>query len=212
MSNDTAQIVDINPTLRIRIEYDRDVESPAEWDNVGQIAYYSHRECLGTENVTRDRMDEIATGIRDGSLIGMAVYAYVHSGVTIATTPFSCQWDSGQSGFIYTTKEKAIAEFGKKLMTAAVKEKTLKCLQGEVETFDQYLQGDVYGFILERVVRDDEGDEDGSSELDSCWGFYGQDYCLQEARASAECQVLADEKEALESTYWADRGVATEVA
>lgn len=36
----------------------------------------------------------------------------------------------------------------------------------EVKTFDQYLRGEIYGFIIETV--------DGE-HLDSCWGFYGED-------------------------------------
>ena len=39
-----------------------------------------------------------------------------------------------------------------------------KILEGEVETYNQYLTGDVYGFILEKP--------DGE-HIDSCWGFYG---------------------------------------
>lgn len=186
MSKDSVETIDINPTLRVRVEYDNHAESPGDWDNVGQIAYCSSRETLGTENVSRDRLDEIRDGIRDGSLIGMPVYAYVHSGATIATTPFSCPWDSGQSGFVYCTKEKAIEEFGKKIVTAKVRAKALKCLAGEVETFDQYITGQVYGFIVERVTRDEDGDEVDTEELDSCWGHYGLDYCKEQGIAAAK--------------------------
>ena len=45
------------------------------------------------------------------------------------------------------------------------REKVREWLEGEIETFDQYIRGDVYGFIVE---------EDGE-EIDSCWGFYGED-------------------------------------
>lgn len=198
MSKNSVEIIDINPTLRVRIEYDNDSGGPGEWDNVGQIAYCSSRETLGTERVSRDRLDEIRNGIRDGSLIGMPVYAYVHSGATISCgrklrdgtlipgNPFSCPWDSGQSGFVYCTKEKAIEEFGKKIVTAKVRAKALKCLAGEVETFDQYITGQVYGFIVERVIRDEDGDEVDTEELDSCWGHYGLDYCKEQGIAAAK--------------------------
>jgi hypothetical protein len=39
-------------------------------------------------------------------------------------------------------------------------------LQNEVKTYDQYLKGDVFGFLLE--------DQQGNY-IDSCWGFYGED-------------------------------------
>ena len=175
-------VINITPTLRIRIEQDTDPTSPEEWDNLGEIAYCSSSECLGTENVSRDRLDEIARGIRDGSLIGMPVWAYVHSGVTIKaayTNPFSCPWDSGQSGFVYTTKEKAIKEFGKTILTKKVREQALKCLVSEVETFDQYLTGDVYGYIIEEFV------EDEWQQFYSCWSFYDEEDCIEEAKSAA---------------------------
>lgn len=209
MNQYTVDTIDINPTLRIRIEQDTDPESPGEWDNVGKIAYRSSRETLGTENVSSERLDEISAGIRDGSLIGLPVYAFVHSGSTIATTPFNCPWDSGQSGFVYCTKEKAIKEFGKKVFTAEVREQALKCLQGEVEAFAQYLEGDIYGVIVERVIRDKDGDETDTETLDSCWGFYGLDYAREEAKTMGDHQAELDAEEAAEAQHWAERDVVT---
>jgi hypothetical protein len=210
----TYETVAISTSFRVRIEYDLDAESPAEWDNVGQIAYTSSRETLGTEHVSRERLDEIAAGIRDGSLIGLPVCAYIHGGATIRTTPFSCPWDSGQSGFVYTTREKAVKEFGKKRLTKAVIEKTLNRLRSEVEAFDQYLTGDVYGFIVERVIRDGDGDEVDTEELDSCWGFYGHEYAVAEGTAAGLCEYRRAWREALREArlrrYWAQRDVVTE--
>ncbi|HUX02457.1 MAG TPA: hypothetical protein VMY35_15960, partial [Phycisphaerae bacterium] len=51
------------------------------------------------------------------------------------------------------------------------------CLRAEVSTYDDYLTGQVFGYVVE--------DEDGN-DLDSCWGFYGEDYCRETARESAE--------------------------
>ena len=209
MNHDTVDTIDINPNLRVRIEYDTDPGSPRDWDNVGEIAYCSSRETLGSENVSRDRLDEISDGIVNGSLIGMPVYAYCHGGATISTKPFSCPWDSGQSGFVYCTKEKAIKEFGKKLMTKNVLDRTLKCLECEVDIFAQYLEGDVYGIIVERVIRDEDGDETDTEELDSCWGFYGLEYARTEAETMGDYQAKQDVKEAAEAQHWAERDVAT---
>ena len=55
-------------------------------------------------------------------------------------------------------------------------------MDNEVETYDKYLQGDVYGFTLtKKVVKQDkcphcgevikEYEED--EYIDSCWGFFG---------------------------------------
>lgn len=173
----TFQITD---RVSIRIEQDQDAESPADWgSNLGEITYNGRgRHCLGTEGVSNDRFEEISRQVLDGELIGIPVWAYVHSGSTIKAAwdnPFGCPWDSGRSGWAYCTKEKAIAEFGKKVMTRAVREKTIRCLIGGVETFNQYLSGDVYGWIVE---------VDGE-QVESCWGCYGFKYAESEARAAA---------------------------
>ena len=159
-------------TLRIRT--DDSPESPAEWSNLGQIAYCSNGYTLGTERVSRDRLDEIAQGIKDGSLIGLPVYAYIHSGVTISTGAFSCPWDSGQCGFVYCTRKQAIAEWGD---TPDCETNALRILRGEVKTFDQYLRGDVYGY----TITDKDGDV-----VDSCCGFYGMDAVKEESGSALE--------------------------
>jgi len=156
----------------LRILTDDHPDSPENWDNLGQIAYCSSRYTLGTEAVSNDRLDEIAAGIEDGSLIGLPVYAYVHSGATISTSPFYCPWDSGQSGFVYCKASDAEDEWAG---DSHFRANALRVLRGEVETFDQYLRGDVYGY----TITDKDGDE-----VDSCWGFFGIE-CAEEEALSA---------------------------
>ena len=50
-------------------------------------------------------------------------------------------------------------------------------MEGEVKEYDQYLTGDVWGFIIE--------DDDGN-ELDSHWGFFGFDDCKAAATRAAD--------------------------
>jgi hypothetical protein len=73
------------------------------------------------------------------------------------------------------------------------KKKAEMCLTSEVETYNQYLTGDVYGFKLIKLNQDkvkmymelyevdkfeNIPDEDliDLGEEDSCWGFYGTDW------------------------------------
>ena len=99
--------------------------------------------------------------------IVLKLYLYDHSGISLSTSPFSCPWDSSQVGYIYVSKETAYKEYGIKRITKEWKDKILLYLEGEVETFNQYLNNDVYGFTIE--------DEDGNV-IDSCGGFYGDDF------------------------------------
>ena len=103
----------------------------------------------------------------------LPLYLYDHSGITMSTSSFSCRWDSGQVGWIYITAEKIIEEYGQD--TPEQREEVKGYLQGEVETYDQYLTGDIWGFTLERMDTCDQGEEHAHHE-DSCWGFYGTDW------------------------------------
>ena len=71
-------------------------------------------------------------------------------------------------------RDKALAEFGGKRLTAACHEKAFGLMRAEVETYDQYLTGDIWN------VRIETGDGD---ILDSCGGFYGLDYAKEEGRS-----------------------------
>lgn len=162
----------------VRILVDQDPGSPTDWDNLGEIAY-TGRYVLGTQHCSRDELDEIAEGIESGRLIGLPVYAYVHGQATIRTSPFSCPWDSGQSGFVYCRASDAEDQWPG---DSHFRANALRVLAGEVKTFDQYLRGDVYGY----VVTDPEG-----NEVDSCWGLYGIEDAEQEARSALDFAARA---------------------
>jgi hypothetical protein len=110
----------------------------------------------------------------------LPLYLYDHSGITMNTTGFGCQWDSFQVGFIFISKQKMLQEYGGKIVTQKLKDRVTEYLKGEVETYDQYLTGDVYGY---RVFKVENGEEE---ELDSCWGFYGEEECISEAKGIVE--------------------------
>lgn len=90
----------------------------------------------------------------------LPLYLYDHSGITMSTGSFSCIFDSGQVGWIVCDNETIEREFD------GDRDLAEKCLESEVSVYDDYLTGNVYGFIVE--------DEDGE-HVDSCWGFYGDD-------------------------------------
>jgi hypothetical protein len=93
----------------------------------------------------------------------LPVFIYDHSGITVRTTPFDCPWDSGQIGWIYCDAERLCRDF------AGDRDKAESALRSEVSVYDDYLTGNVYGFIVE------ERNGDDWEEVDSCWGFYGDD-------------------------------------
>jgi hypothetical protein len=168
-------------TITYRIERDESPESPRDWDNLGTMICFHRRYVLGDKDhgfrdQDYDGWDELHAALKKQFAVILPIYMYDHSGITISTSSFSCPWDSGQIGYICVTREKILENWGGKRLTQKLIDDAERVLRGEVETYDQYLTSDVYGYVIE---------EDGEF-LDSCWGFYGEDYCREEAEASLQ--------------------------
>jgi len=136
-----------------------DMNPRTEWDNLGTMVCWHRRYKLGDEqpSCSPDEYD-----LPDNA-ISLPLYLYDHSGITMSTAPFNDRWDSGQVGFIYVTKEKLQAEgLGDK-----TKDEIESYLRAEVETYDDYLTGAVYQYI----ILDSE-----DNIIDSCSGFFGYDH------------------------------------
>ena len=73
----------------------------------------------------------------------LPVFMFDHGGVTLSTIPFSCPWDSGQVGWVYTThktmEDEEIHDY-----QAAV-----DTLRKEVELYSKYFNGEIYEYEIE---------------------------------------------------------------
>lgn len=158
-----------NDTALLEIHIDECPESPRKWDNLGAMVCWHSRYILGDKH-DFSSPQEFREEVDGRSAILVPLYLLDHSGLTIRTDPTMFQacdpagWDWQQIGFIYASHEKIRNEYGVKRVTKAVREKVIGVLEAEVATYDQYLRGEVYGYVL----RDKK-----SGEEDSCWGFFG---------------------------------------
>lgn len=123
------------------------------------------------------------------------------------TYPYNDPWDSSAVGWIIAMKDTIMKEVGceyvldengnrikeihthndgkpatwsyktRPLTEESWRKRAREIMEGNVETYDQYLTGDVYGFRIYDITgtNDDVIDEDEIVEEDSCWGFYGSD-------------------------------------
>lgn len=187
--------------VTLKIIADEDRESPRDWDNLATLCCDHGRYNLGDDGAHRAAADAIqasrhyrpswedSEGLdfshgpdlykaiqRCDDILTLPLYLYDHSGITMSTAPFSCQWDSGQVGFAFITRERALSEYGGKVLTAATRAKALSLIVGEVETYDMYLTGDVWGYVLE---------DEAGEQTDSMWGCYGLDYAREEGERAA---------------------------
>lgn len=116
----------------------------------------------------------------------LPLYLYDHSGISMScsdTYPYNDRWDAGMVGFIYIPYEDIRKEFDSKRVTKKLKEQAVHNLKGEVDVYDDYLRGDVYGYEVEY---------DGES-IGSVWGYYGDEHEKSGLLESARGDISADQ-------------------
>lgn len=169
----------------LKIVLDNNPSNPRSWDNLGTIAYKHRNYDLGEEKIdepiewledklnlsqgfiySNERLEQLEEKFYK-KFVALPLYFYEHSSCSIKTTSFNCKWDSGKIGYIYATKKQVLKELGSKIVTEKLREQVLSIFRGEIETFDHYVRGDIYGFVIE--------DEEGNP-IDSCFGFYGENW------------------------------------
>lgn len=167
--------------VSVKIYYDDSPEDPREWENLGTMVCWHRRINLGDKQASRD-FDTIEDLIESYNVkLVLPLYLYEHSGITMNVGGFADPWDSGQVGFIYVTAERLREEYDCQRVTATVLEKAEKLLRSEVEIYDQFLRGDVFGYVVDH----------GGPDEESCWGFFGEEYCMEEANPVAEAVAQA---------------------
>lgn len=207
---------------KIKIRQDEFAESPDDWGDENLFLIYDHRDftvkrdgfspediydylsiknALLKEDVfqPKDELEDDLKGYFDyeSRYWIFLVEAYIHSGVRLSlfSGTKQCIWDSSVSGYILASKK----EF-------ELEETARNAAEGLIKTWNQYLSGDVWGFIVEkpttyyRITKKNLNDlndagnieyetiiefsdiEDEWVEVDSCWGFYGEDAAIDEAK------------------------------
>lgn len=169
----------------IRYYYDEDAENPREWDNASVIAHWHRRYPLGDRKAT----DEELTALRYGGLDGLTRHIERQEGSKVLAIELmglldhselhvwlgggahwsdTAGWDSGTVGFAYVLANN---------VCGTPPEHATDVLRQDVETFDAYLRGECYGYVISTP---------SDPHAESCWGFIGDlDYCKEEARADA---------------------------
>ena len=179
----------------IEIIQENDPESPREWDNLGKMICFHGRYDLGDKHDYRSNdysgWNEQRKDIekKENVCVMLPLYLYDHSVITMNTTGFSCRWDSGQVGWIVVSKEQVRKEYGVKRINKKLIEKVTNILENEVKIYDQYLTGDVYGYRIYKITECELGHEH-KEEVDSCWGFYGEDECMTEAEGIVDYHIV----------------------
>jgi len=155
-----------NYVANIHIDYSP--FDPREDDNFGTlIAFHSRCDYSDNNDWTKE---ELIEHIQEKDILSLPIYLYEHGGIALSTTPFHCQWDSGQIGYIFVSHAEIIEWFGELNLEQA--EKNLKA---EIEEYSNYINGEVYGYQIYK-----KEDCEYSNDIESCWGHIGYEW-VQEA-------------------------------
>ena len=187
-----------------------DTKGKDMWDILDDLMY-KYLPKTETEDMSeRDMMLALQSKANDKVKI-YPIWVYEHSGITISMAggyPYNDRWDGGVSGIIIAERER-IEEAG------CDWSQVYDIANGEVEDYDMYLVGDVYGYITDKYLGNDEWDEN----VDSCWGFYSRKWgeelaeeilgkLISETEAEELCAEydakIKAEEEAREFENWLD--------
>jgi hypothetical protein len=192
------------PILLIR--QDTDPSDPRkDYDHLGTMATWHGRYTLGDVQPKERPAEYRKANLPKGS-IELPLFLFDHSGLSISTddsTFRACDsqgWDWGQLGFIYTTPEKIRKKFECQKITLEIKKKVIAGLVAEVEQYNDFLNGNVWGYIYKKPKHTCESCGHVEWEEDSCWGFYGSDL-----KDSGLAEMIPQEAKPLLEAAWEKR-------
>ncbi|MFA5307624.1 MAG: hypothetical protein WC365_09305 [Candidatus Babeliales bacterium] len=176
----------------IKISIDEFPSDPYnEWDQLSHIvAWHRHYNFGKKEDIEQFKhQEDFEQYVKDlnGKILLLNLYMYEHSGISLSIDqsrpyPFSDKWDSGQIGYAYVTYEEIQKEYSVKRITEKLKQKVIKLIESEIETYNQYLNGQVYQYAIFKIQKCDKEHEHFEIE-DSLSGIFGDISDVKEAIA-----------------------------
>lgn len=150
--------------LVVEVEVDEYPDSPRDWCNVATFVCWHRRYELGDvqPKETPSTWKEENASEED---ILVPLYLYDHSGLALASSPFSCPWDSGQIGWAWVPRKRWEEEY-------LTRERALATVEEEVKTYAHYLAGEVF----------DVSARWKGETLASVGGYYGEDAAAKAAK------------------------------
>lgn len=154
-----------------------------EWDNASKMVCFHGRYDLGDESHDYRKEDFTSwDGLRKAIVkkerpaAVLPLFLFDHSGITLSVGSADFErcdpqgWDWGQVGWAYVPKRSPdLKGLGKE----EAEREAERLIRSEVAVYAQYLEGDVWCV----QIYDPEGEI-----VDSCGGYYGYEYALEEAQ------------------------------
>ena len=175
----------------VKVENDECAESPREWDNLWNILTWTSRYNSIDTNQFRDLEEFLLDNLTEKQMVNLykgkpstqefferiqkrfydlgylvePISKYEHSGVSYSVG-VSQGWDVGVVGLAMVSINDIKKEYGASVLSKGLKEKVYSVLNGELDTYNLWANGEVYTVSLV----DYEG-----NYIDSLWGMIGYD-------------------------------------
>lgn len=202
--NEPIETLDVEG-ITVQIFQDRDAQNPEAMSDAPIYLFHKHRDFdyAAKELPFTPTREGFASWIEDRHAAAEAepqwlvfsLESYIHSGVVLALKDSvraasfpDRQWDVSRCGWVFIDTKAwndrmGLPEDSELRRHAATDWR--KIAEAHVHEWNQYLGGDVYGFIINRP-----------DEQDSCWGFYGIEAAREAGEDSAKVWAARDRKEA----------------
>lgn len=168
--------------VTVYLDPDPEHANPRDWSNLGTMVCGHRHYNLGDVQVTSgerwEAPDDVAVILSLGLIDHSGISMYVGGGAHPADPG---GWDSGTVGVIYATSADLVREYGED--TPETRAKADELLRLEVKTYDQYLMGEVYGWVVEKRQPACEccDHTPDPEHVESCWGYYNVDDAMDDA-------------------------------
>lgn len=173
-----------NELARVEIEdyeiivvQDPNPQDPRKFSEpLGKMVCWHYRYRLGDDHdyrMPQEFKDAIQPLLRRRQIVMLPLYLLDHSGLALSTQPFNDPWDSGQVGWIYASHDEIRKAFGVQRVTKHIRNLAVSRLVAEVEEYNSYLQGDCYGYEINKLERCTSFQLVSREQVSSCYGFFG---------------------------------------
>ena len=187
-----TETIDLNgQTYRISVYADPDAPNPLEdWCEMGTILSLNRRHVnfdpAGVENALETNPDAVPLSYFEHGCCLWSVAGELPA-------PARCPWDSvGFAGVWLPDMETLAAahNYGGRTRRHFMRNRARQAC----EVYTQWCNGEVYGYAIEQVTACEACQGETVTAVDSCWGFFGLDTCLSEAKASIAAALQTPER------------------
>lgn len=133
----------------------------------------------------RDAFVDLLSEERDSDKLELYAALYRLAGIEAVCGSSTGHSQGAYAEVLVVGTPEAVAMFG------TDGDQIVRSLSSQINLYSAWAWGDVYGYVVEEVEYDEDGDETDARELSSCYGYFGTDHAESGLEESARYAVDA---------------------